>query len=368
MNPFTPSSNPDALNIPMTPEQEESIIREAMEFQFPSQSQKQRKFLKLSFIGALMTISFLVLLYFFRPQKQIDQEFGALLQNPENGLNYVLNPSIFADESYRDSPYFMVLKNLAAKRYRFVILKETETAGKGKLATGYYESSNFNDFVEQFQEGQDQVGYVYVGPKGFDQLYLVVYSPDNKEPQKVLKKVNAPSDIELLAELGLQNCKMLVAKSKEDIKEAQIVADSQVILAAIGSEYSGLFQNLANQKIRWLTLKHPDPNSLTKVKVTKGVDDSFEEIADTFEEGSEQVTIAWIENGDDEQLVMIVYAPGKNYKTQTKQVLEGFRLPGTTKALENLGLPSASIYVATKISNITAKDALRNGKDNALIV
>jgi len=63
---------------------------------------------------------------------------------------------------------------------------------------------------------------------------------------------------------------------------------------------------------------------------------------------------------------MIVYAPGKNYKTSVRQVLSGFHLPGTSKALENLGLPPTSIYVTSQISKITEKDALRNGQDNVL--
>jgi len=231
---------PLEINIPKN---EDHIPAEAFEFRFPSQTDKRNLLLKRLLIG-FVAISAIVIFtsamisknaYF----KELEIKLNDNLKVETVKFLNTAEPSplVFMAETnttdgqggWKDSPYQTVLKNLAAQRYRYVILKETDVVGKGKIATGYYDTTNTTDFISQFHEGQQRVGYITEGSEGNSIIYLVIYNPQNIKVQQILDSVSAPGDENALAEFDITNFKEIVVKDLQDL-EKQIITPKPAVV------------------------------------------------------------------------------------------------------------------------------------------
>jgi len=227
-NPPPQISNPISTDAPKT---DDHIPPEAFEFRFPSQTDKRNKVLKrvlIGFVAICATVVFLGAIisknaYLNEIETKLNDNFKSsnvkFLENPQLVFTAEATPETPDQSPWKDSPYLTVLKNLAAQRYRYVMLKETEEVGKGKIATGYFDTTNVTDFLSQYQEGQQRVGYITVGPEGQELIYLVIYNPQNIKVQQILDNVSAPGDEKALAEFDIKNFKKIVVKNIADIEK-----------------------------------------------------------------------------------------------------------------------------------------------------
>ena len=234
-NPLQQTSSPTTTN---PQKNDDHIPAEAFEFRFPSRTDKRNRILKRVLIGFVAVCATVIFLSAIVSKNAYLNELEAKIADnlQTSNTKFLDNPQpaplVFTAEattelSWKDSPYLTVLKNLAAQRYRYVMLKETEEVGKGKIATGYYDTTNVTDFIGQFHEGQQRVGYITVGPVDQELIYLVIYNPKNIKVQQLLDNVSAPGDEKALAEFDIKNFKKIVVKNITDI-EKQIVIPVEV--------------------------------------------------------------------------------------------------------------------------------------------
>ena len=286
-----------------------------------------------------------------------------------------------ADYSDSDSPFGDVFDDLSDKHYRFVILKRSPEDPLGIDVAAAPWECDVDDFVSYFDDAGEQVGFIYLGEEGQEQLYLVVYTPDNNAKlSQVLDDFSLPSNIHDLNDFGLKNVHAYVARNSKDLDLQKIKAQNIVdevtslfsmsemtsIFAFENSPYASAFNALVAKKYRFIILKH-DPQNNQNIKLDAGPWDwLYGDFANAFDEYREQVGFIYLGQAGKEKLYMVVYNP-KYLNKKDGLILDGFGLPRDVSELQKQGLTGLNYYVAQSKNDLTLDNTIMKGRNSGII-
>jgi len=111
------------------------------------------------------------------------------------------------------------------KDFKYEILKKDWINPNNTITTTGDWTATFSDFVSAFEPQHDQVGFVYVGSKGNEQLYMVIYHPLSSA-SKVLEYYQLPSDTGLLKKWNVPKVYPFATTDRKTITLKNIITKS----------------------------------------------------------------------------------------------------------------------------------------------
>ena len=286
--------------------------------------------------------------------------------------------SIFA---FENSPYANAFNALVAKKYRFIILRhDPQNYQNIKLDAGPWDWL-YGDFANSFDEYREQVGFIYLGQAGKENLYMIVYNPKymNKLNGQILDGFSLPRDVSQLQKQGLTGLNYYVAQSKNELtventimkgKSSGVINLFEIsdpsVFAFENSPYANVFNALIAKKYRFIILKH-DPQNYQNIKLDAGPWDwLYGDFANAFDEYREQVGFIYLGQAGKEKLYMVVYNP-KYLNKKDGLILDGFSLPRDVSQLQKQGLTGLNYYVAQSKNELTVENTIMKGKSSGVI-
>jgi len=134
--------------------------------------------------------------------------------------------SVFATDGSTYPQVWLALKN---KVSQFIIFIRSENDVNNKVEAQFGPwGADFSNFTSLIHEGQQQVGFVYLGNSSGMQLYLVVYAPSQTSltPAQVLINFGLPTDAASLTSFGIQAPLIFVMTDLSQLTSSNIISQA----------------------------------------------------------------------------------------------------------------------------------------------